>query len=66
MPLGLGPPNVVCIFRIQYTDGSSKQVKVMDWNRGGAWATLCRDLNVMDHGDTNKVESISLVMQGEA
>lgn len=58
-------PNVTCVFRIVYSNGDSKQVTVRDWNRGGCWATICRDLNKADHGDTNKVESILLTAIGE-
>lgn len=57
----LGHPGNRYVFSIRYMDGSSKSVPVCDWNLGGAWATLCRDLNKSDHGDTNKVESICLV-----
>jgi hypothetical protein len=61
-----GPPTRVCIFLIRFSDGTGKHVDVRDWNRAGAWATLCRDLTKNDHGNTNKVESISLVTQGTA
>ena len=62
--MAVGPPNLRCVFRICYEDGSNKQVVVYDWNRGGAWATLCRDLNKKDHGDTKTVVSVSLRSMG--
>lgn len=59
-----GPPNLKFIFNITYSNHTVKSVPVYDWNRGGAWAHICRDLNKMDHGDTNQVESISLTAIG--
>ena len=60
----MGPPDKLFVFSVKYSDGHAKKVEVADWNLGGAWATLGRDLNKQDHCDTNTVESIRLVEQG--
>lgn len=57
---GLTPPDHRYVFEIKFSNGDSKQVTVFDWNRGGAWATLCRDVNKQDHGDSRQIESMSL------
>jgi len=58
-----GPPDKVVTFAVVYTDGHEKRVPVYDWNRGGAWGTICRDLNKSDHGDTNLVEAVRVVKE---
>ncbi len=58
------PPSKRFVFRIKYDTGSVKKVVVYDWNRGGAWATICRDLNKSDHGDSRTVCSITFTAEG--
>lgn len=58
-------PTDVFVFRIGYSNGSSKQVKVYDWSLAGAWATIWRDLGKNDHGNTNEVMWVKTVASGK-
>lgn len=62
---GFHPPTHRLVFRVKYDDGTNKQVVVHEWNRGGAWAMLCRDVAKLDHGDTKKIVSVMLVASGD-